>query len=392
MSRSNWIEYSNIRYPIGPENPKKKTNVKKVLVVGGAGYIGSMLVRKLLQKGYKVRVLDILLYGDESILSLYDNPNFEFCQGDFRDRESVVRCAKDVDAVIHLGAIVGDEACRLDPQLTLEVNSAATKMIKQVCVRLGVKRFIFASTCSVYGANDNIINEKSVLNPLSIYAMSKRDAEQAIFGTFDGNCCWTILRLATAFGASYRPRFDLVINLLTAVAFFEKNITIFGGRQWRPFIHVLDIAKAFIICLEAPMEVVDKQIFNVGANHLNCQILKIGEMIACLVPFSSVEHRQDAKDNRSYQVSFDKIRNLLGFTCDKGIQDGILEIKDALQSGLIDNYREPKYNNYRWLEKLIEKRELFAKRFLGKIDILPKAISQPSIAICSCVASSQQHE
>ncbi|MGQ9610072.1 MAG: NAD-dependent epimerase/dehydratase family protein [bacterium] len=331
---------------------------EKVLVIGGAGYIGSVMVRKLLQKGYKVKVLDSLIYGGESLMDLYDNSNFELIVGDFRHVDTVVHAAKGVDAIIHLGGIVGDTACELDPQFTREVNSAATRMIKGVCAGFGIKRFLFASTCSVYGSGDGILDETSPLNPLSLYARSKVDSERVLLEG-NGNLSPTIFRMATVFGLSHRPRFDLVINLLAAKAAQGEEISIFGGYQWRPFVHVDDVAKAFIMCLESPLEKVEHQVFNVGDNSLNCQINDIGRIISELVPEAKIEHQTDITDKRNYRVSFDKIRKVLNFRCEKTIQDGVIEIRDAIRNGIINDYRDALFSNYLWLEKQREKGEIF---------------------------------
>jgi nucleoside-diphosphate-sugar epimerase len=333
---------------VGPE---------KALVIGGAGYIGSVMVRKMLQRGYKVKVLDSLIYGGQSLSELYNNPNFELIVGDFRHVETMVHAAKGVDAIVHLGGIVGDPACELDPEFAIEVNSAATKMIKNVCAGFGIKRFLFASTCSVYGANDGMLDENSELNPLSVYAKSKVYSERALLEG-NGILSPTVFRMATVFGISYRLRFDLVINLLTAKAAEGEQISIFGGYQWRPFIHVNDVAKAFIKCLESPLEKVEHQIFNVGDNSLNYQIVEIGKIISELLPGTRIEHQKDMTDQRNYRVSFDKIRNALDYTCDKTIQDGIIEIRDVIRNHKIDDYRDAQFSNYLWLEKQREKREI----------------------------------
>jgi nucleoside-diphosphate-sugar epimerase len=332
---------------------------EKILLIGGAGYIGSVMVRKMLQRGYKVRVLDSLLYGEQSIAELYADPNFELIVGDFRHVDTMVRAARGVDAIVHLGGIVGDPACQLDPEFAIEVNSVATRMISNVCTGFGIRRFIFASTCSVYGADDGILSEHSMPNPLGVYARSKVDSERILLEGANGIMSPTIMRMATVFGLSHRPRFDLVINLLTAKAAEGEGITIFGGYQWRPFIHVGDVAKAFIKCLESSLEKVGHQIFNVGSNELNCQISDIGKMISDLLPGSRIERQRDLIDKRNYRVCFDKIRDTLDFTCDRTIQDGVSEISDAIHSGLIRDYRDARFSNYLWLEKQPEKRAIF---------------------------------
>ena len=204
-----------------------------------------------------------------------------------------------------------------------------------------------------------MLDETSAVKPLSVYARSKVNSERILLnGSNNGGLGPTIFRMATVFGLSYRPRFDLVINLLTAKAAKGEEITIFGGTQWRPFIHVSDVAKAYIACLEAPLEKVERQVFNVGDNRLNYQISDLGEIILDLVPGTRIEHQSDLTDQRNYRVSFDKIRSVLNFSCDKTIEDGVLEIRDAIQSGLIKDYRDARFSNYLWLEKRPKKREV----------------------------------
>jgi len=195
--------------------------IRRVLVIGGAGYVGSALVRQLLARGYIVRVLDVLLYGDRAMAELRTHPRFEFVHGDFRNVESVVSCMRDVDAVAHLGAIVGDPAGDLEPDLTLEVNVAATRLIAEVARGFGVRRFIFTSTCSVYGASDHLLDEKSETKAVSLYARSKLESEAILSKMTDASFSPVILRLGTLYGLSYRPRFDLVVNVLAAKAVLE---------------------------------------------------------------------------------------------------------------------------------------------------------------------------
>lgn len=326
--------------------PEKHT-IRNVLVIGGAGYIGSVLVRKLLDRGYYVTVLDALLYGDEGIRDLYGRPQFELIHGDLRDVEAVVRAMQYADAVVHLGAIVGDPACALDEKLTLEINLAATRLIAEVARGLGVQRFIFASTCSVYGASDQLLDERSALNPISLYARTKMDSERVLMALNDDRFAPIILRFATVYGLSPRPRFDLVINLLAASAVCEKRITIFGGDQWRPFIHVDDAAEAILKCLEAPLYAVKGQIFNVGSDDQNYQIAQLGDIIKELIPDVEVIRQGEDVDKRNYRVSFAKIRRHLGFIPRHTVVDGILEIKTAIEDGRIRDYRDARYSNYK---------------------------------------------
>jgi len=332
------------KFSILKVNGTARRRINKVLVVGGAGYIGSVLTRALLKKGYKVRVLDMLAYGKSSIQELLDTNQIELIEGDLRRVDSAVAALRGVDCVFHLGAIVGDPASALDANATIQINWNATRMLVDAAAALGVWRFIFASSCSVYGYSDALVDENSIANPVSLYAASKLDAEDAALNC-PGDACVTVLRLATAFGYSYRPRFDLVVNLLTAKAVADGKITIFGGQQWRPFIHVSDVVRAMVLCMECPEHMVSRQIFNVGANSLDVQIEELGRTIGKVVPGTDVEILRGSRDTRSYRVSFDKIRDRLGFECRVSLEEGIAEMARALRSGEIEDYRDPRYSN-----------------------------------------------
>lgn len=322
---------------------------RNVLVIGGAGYIGSVLVRRLLERGYKVRVLDRLLYGDESLAELYGRQDFELIQGDFRNVEAVVRAVQGVGSIIHLGAVVGDPACALDEEFTFEVNLAATRMIAEAGKGYGIRRFVFASSCSVYGASDEVVDERSELAPVSLYARTKIESEKLLLSIMSDSFSPILLRFATVCGMSYRPRFDLVVNLLAAQAIFDKKITIFGGDQWRPFVHIEDVSMAIIGCLETPLEMVSGQVFNVGSEAGNYRLIEVGDIIKSLVPDTVVSVQGDVDDQRNYRVSFEKIQRVLGFQADKAVEDAVVEIVEAVRSGRVVNYRAPQYSNVKWL-------------------------------------------
>lgn len=320
-----------------------------VLVVGGAGYIGSILIRKLLARGREVRVLDSLVYGDGAIRDVLGHPRLTFVRGDCRNIKDVVGAMKGVHSVIDLAAIVGDPACDLDRKTAREINYAATRMMIEVAKGEGVGRFIFASSCSVYGAADDLMDEDSEVHPLSVYAETKVDSERALLGAATSVFRPTILRFATIFGLSPRPRFDLVVNLLTARAKRPGVITIFNGGQWRPFLHVDDVAEAIVRVLEARISVVGGQVFNVGDDQLNHTLSDVAEHIRKVFPGIRVE-RTENSDHRDYRVSFKKIREQVGFTCSKTLDDGILELKHALTTGLVTDYQDPFYSNIRFLQ------------------------------------------
>jgi len=323
--------------------PAPHNKLAAVLVIGGAGYAGSVLVRKLLERGYYVKVLDIALYGEESVSNLLTNRNFQFVRGDFRNIDKVVKLMKNVDAVVHLGALVGDPSCTLDEDLTVETNP--TRMLAEVAKGFAVQRFLFASSCSVYGASDFILNEKSDLNPVSLYARTKIDSERVLRDWNDSDFSPVILRFATLHGLSPRPRFDLVVNLLTARAVTCGKITIFGADQWRPFIHVSDAAEAIIRCMEAPLVSVKGQVFNVGIDDENYRISEIGKIVRRNLPETQVEVKNSGEERRNYRVSFEKIRRLVNFDPKKTVEDSVVEITNAIRSRLIEDWTDSKYSN-----------------------------------------------
>lgn len=322
----------------------KAESINKVLVIGGAGYLGSMLVRKLLYKGYKVRVFDNLLYGDAGIKDLFADRNFEFLKGDIRNVSNTVEAIKGVDAVIHLAAIVGDPACAVNPQEAIEINCLAMYNIVEACKFFLVNRLVFASSCSVYGENlkeDEELIEDSPLKPVSLYARTKIRCERKILDALDENFHPTILRMATLYGYSSNMRFDLVVNLFTGKALFDKKMTIFGGEQWRPFIHLEDAAWAHIRCLEMPIEKVNGKIFNLVSE--NYRINDIGSIIKSVYPEVKLEVSNKVQDIRNYRVSADRISRSLRFKPQKKVIDGIIEIKKITETGIITDYKKPCY-------------------------------------------------
>ena len=319
---------------------------KRITILGGAGYIGNILVRRSLDAGRKVTILDRLDFGDGAIRPYLDNPACTLIEGDIRDVGLLVRALRDADAVVHLGAIVGDRACALDEAETIDVNYRAVDTISRIAAALAVPRFVFASTCSVYGASPEIVDEESRLNPVSLYATTKIDAENLLLSRREPGFHPVILRLGTAFGWSRRPRFDLVVNLLAAKAHFENKAVIYNGRQWRPFVHVEDIARAFEMVLVAPLRAVSGEIFNVGDDLMNHRLDEVGDTLKKLRGGAEVV-RESTPDARDYRVSFAKIRSRLGFRSQITLLDGMREISDALESGAVRDYLAPAYHNHR---------------------------------------------
>lgn len=329
----------------------KRPTPKRILLIGGAGYIGSALLPKLLARGHRVRLLDRLFYGLDPIRDVVNHPNLEIRQADFRRVDTLVQCMRDVDAVIHLGAIVGDPACALDRDLTIEINLIATRTIAEVAKGYGIRRFIFASTCSVYGASaeNELLTEESALNPVSLYAVTKLASEKVIMEMASDTFSPTCLRFSTIYGLSGRSRFDLVVNLLSAKALVESAITVQGGDQWRPFLHVDDAALSLLHTLEAPLPKVHQQVFNVGSDEQNHTIQQIGEMIQAKVPTAELVNLGQGGDRRDYRADFRKIREDLGFVPRWTISAGIDQVLQSIRNGEVTDYRDAKYSNVKFL-------------------------------------------
>lgn len=325
---------------------------KKILVTGGAGYIGYYVIQKLLEETRsKVVVLDSLLYESKTLDEFKANNRLALIQGDIRNIADLVTVIKGTDVVIALAAIVGDTACALNKEQTLSSNYHSTDLLIQICKYYNVKRLVFASSCSVYGAEDIILNEGSKVNPLSLYAETRVMSEELIKKNCGDSLESVILRFGTVFGWSRRMRFDLAVNFLTAKAFFTKEIDIIGGDQWRPFVHVQDVARAVLLSSFAKKEKVAGEIFNVGGNRLNIQIKKIAEDIKKHIKNVKVNHKKLAPaDRRNYRVSFDKIEHVLGFKPRYSLGDGISEIITQLKSQKI-SYLDDKYYNVKYLYK-----------------------------------------
>ncbi|MBT4540751.1 NAD-dependent epimerase/dehydratase family protein [Candidatus Woesearchaeota archaeon] len=339
----------------GTSNFNKSERLNKhlgtILVIGGAGYVGSILVRKLLSKGYRVNVLDKFLYGKESLQDIKENQKLRIVEGDTRHIEDITSAIREADAVVHLAELVGDPACALDTTKTTEINCLATRAIASICKHFQINRLVYASSCSVYGASEGgaLLTEESPLTPVSLYAKMKIASEKALLEMRDDNFLPTILRLGTVFGFSYRPRFDLVVNLLTAKAIKEGKITIFGGDQWRPNVHVEDVADTIVSVLESPIEDVGGKIFNVGHEDNNHTINKIGDYVKELIPSAEVVIEDKEVDKRDYKVDFTKIREILGDNIKKNLGDGINEIRVALEQDQELDYCDKKHSNIKFL-------------------------------------------
>ena len=321
----------------------------KILVTGGAGYIGSTLVPILLSSGHHVRVLDNLSYGGKALLGVWSDPKFEFHRGDVRNDGMVRAALKDTEVVIHFAAIVGDPACARQPDEARSINLDATIQLFNLSREMGVKRFVFASTCSNYGKMKNsneYANETSELRPVSLYAETKVAVEKYLLDpSQSGSMIPTVLRFATVYGVSPRMRFDLTVNEFTMEILTNRKLVIFGEQFWRPYVHIRDIAKAILNILASPVEKIQNQVFNVGSTNQNFQKQQLADLIRSHVPDAVVEYVRKDEDPRDYRVSFEKIKQELGFNAEYTVEDGIREVADLVQSGIISDYRNLEYRN-----------------------------------------------
>jgi nucleoside-diphosphate-sugar epimerase len=306
-----------------------------VFVAGGGGYIGSVLVPMLLDKGHRVTVLDRLYFGDTlGAARARHGEKLRVVRGDIRGFDHGL--LKSVDAVVDLAGISNDPSCELEPELTRNVNVDGAKRLFGAAVEAGVRRYVYSSSCSVYGHGEGLgLAETSARHPVSLYARAKAEVEDALLGAKGPEVC--LLRLATVFGLSPRMRFDLAINVMTKNAYVARRIVVDGGgRQWRPFVHVRDVARAFETAMTAEAAKVAGQVFNVGSDESNVQILNLAFRVRDAVPGTEVAHAPTDPDLRDYNVSFEKIGRVLGWRAEKGVDDGIREVLAALREGAVD--------------------------------------------------------
>jgi nucleoside-diphosphate-sugar epimerase len=295
-----------------------------------------------------VRVLDSCLYGRDSLTGLIGHPNFDMVVADCRNVDVVGSAVRGIGAIVFLAGIVGDQACENDPQTTFDTNCEAPRMIARIAKAHNIKRFILASTCSVYGAAEQTVTEDAAVNPVSLYARSKCDSENQLMDVRTPEFNTVVLRFATVFGDSYRPRFDLAVNLLTAHAYYNGTVTIFNGTSWRPFIHVQDVARAVMKAIDAPVELIAGEIFNVGDSRLNYTFNGVAQVLSTRFPAVTIVNGED-RDRRNYRVSFDKISRVLNFASSKPLEYGIEEVKRSLEHGSAGDYRDSRYNNSKFL-------------------------------------------
>lgn len=339
--------------------------VKKVLVIGGAGYVGAVLVEELLKRGYAVKVFDRLIYGDQGLHAVRDR--VELVVGDMRTMEPAL--FEDVTAVVNLGGLSNDPTAEFNPTANYEMNTIATERAAQIAKENGVRRFLFASTCSIYDQGvedpeaDLILDESAAVNPRAAYSSSKFEAEQRLLPLANEQFCPVVLRKGTLYGYSPRMRFDLVVNTFLKDALTRGRITIhFGGEMWRPLVDVRDAARAYIACLEADEQKVRGQIFNVIYRNIRISelALRVKETLGKHGLQIAIDADYGYEGVRNYRVSSRKIETVLDFRPVVTVEESVATSLEKLRGLGISELENPRYYNIRWL-KLLEE----AERVLG---------------------------
>lgn len=327
-----------------------------VLITGGAGYVGSLLTGELLRRGHRVMVLDALIFGGESLLGYLSHPRFAFRKVDLADgNQELARRMKGIDVIFHLAALVGFPACQqVGEAAAWRYNVEATRRVFEAAEVAGVRRFIFASTYSNYGIGNGAapVTETSPLRPQSLYARTKIAAEEYLLTEGQRSGCTVVIpRFATLYGLSPRTRFDLIVNQFVLEALSKRKLVLYQGDYTRSFIHVGDVVEALGLLAEAPEERVRNQIFNVAASDGNYSKHEVVELVRKQVPQVCVEYRDLSfgEDMRDVAVSAEKIGRVLGFRARRSLEEGIREVKEALESGLIQDPFSPRYRNHQFI-------------------------------------------
>ena len=325
---------------------------KHIAVTGGAGYVGAVLIPKLLKKGYQVTVIDLYLYGTDIFDSIKDQFNLRQIKGDIRDQSLLKKALIGVDSVIHLACISNDPSYELNPELGKSINYDAFIPLVEISKENNVKRFIYASSSSVYGIKEEIeVTEDLPLKPLTDYSRYKAKCEDVLLEKASEDFIVTIIRPSTVCGYSPRLRLDLTVNILTNHAINKGQITVFGGEQKRPNLHINDMVALYLFLLEQPDEKIHKKIYNVG--YQNYKVKEIAEIVKKTLRGNISIKTTPTDDNRSYHVSSKKIKEELGFEANHTIEQAVDELKQAFDAGKIPNSMDdPKYFNIKMMQKI----------------------------------------
>lgn len=325
---------------------------KNIMVIGGGGYVGAVLVPKLLARGYRVKVYDLFIYGTEVFDQVRTDPNLELVKGDVRDLAGLEKAMAGVEAIIHLACISNDPSFELDPGLGKSINFDCFEPLVKLAKRMGVKRFIYASSSSVYGVKEcENVSEDMTCEPLTDYSKFKAMCEEVLLRYVDDGFVGLILRPATVCGYSPRQRLDLIINILTSHAVVNRRIMVDGGAQKRPNIHIGDITDLYVRSLEYEDDKINGKIFNAG--YENFPVAELAEKVKTTVGGDIEVTVRDTNDPRSYHISSEKIARELGFVPGRGIEAAVRELKEALEDGrLRDPMKNPMYYNIRRMKEI----------------------------------------
>tara|TARA_B110000438_G_scaffold301935_1_gene358139 strand:- start:1133 stop:2134 length:1002 start_codon:yes stop_codon:yes gene_type:complete len=326
--------------------------MEKILIIGGAGYVGTVMTAHLLNAGYQVRTLDKFLYeNNHCILPYLGREGYEFVYGDLCDRETLKEALKGITSVVLLAGLVGDPITKKYPEVSKHINERGVIQCVDSLNGMGLEKFIFVSTCSNYGLikEDKLATEETELRPLSLYAKAKVDAEEHVLG-LKGKIDYspTILRFATAFGLSPRMRFDLTVNEFTRDLAVGKGMLVYDAHTWRPYCHVRDFARLVEMVLRSPNQKTDFEVYNAGGDVNNYTKQGIVDLILEQLPQADVSYQEHGSDPRNYRVDFSKIKETLGFEPEYTIKDGILEILSAINNQTFEHVDKNKnlYGNY----------------------------------------------
>jgi len=320
---------------------------KKIFITGGAGYVGAMLVPELLAKGYYITVLDLMMYGDDVIKP---HTNLKMVRGDIRDVTLLQNEILGHDILIHLACISNDPSFELNPDLGKSINLDAFEPLVKISKDAGVRRFIYASSSSVYGVKEELgVHEGMSLEPLTDYSKYKADCEKILALYESQNFTTVTLRPATVCGYSRRQRLDVVVNILTNLAYHKREISVFGGKQYRPNIHIKDMIAAYLMIIEAPKEKIAGEIFNVGFE--NQTVSELSETVKKVIGDDVKLKTTQTSDNRSYHISSNKIKEKLGFEAKFSIEEAVIDLKNAFEAGLLPNsFTDNKYFNIKTMQ------------------------------------------
>ena len=323
--------------------------MNKILIIGGGGYVGSQLVPDLLKLNYKIDVYDLFIYGKDV---LDKNSNLKLIKGDIRNIDKLSKIIKAYDAVIHLACISNDPSFELNPKLGKSINLDCFRPLIEICKNSKVKRFIYASSSSVYGIKkEKNVSENLSLEPLTDYSKFKAECEKILLEYKDEEFETVIVRPATVCGYAKRQRLDVVVNILTNLAFNQRKIKILGGEQLRPNIHIKDMSRIYIKILESEKQLVNGEIFNAGYDNMS--VNEIGNSVKKVIGEDIKIERQETNDNRSYHISSEKIKKKLNFEPKYSVEDAVIDLKQAFEENKLPNsLSNSKYFNIKKMQEI----------------------------------------